>query len=378
MIINNVKIILPDSEINNGSIEINNDRITKINDFVLNDSENTFDGNGLTAISGLIDLHIHGADGISITDKDNHSLEKLAKALPKFGITGFLWTTMAVPLQEMDFVMQQAGDYQNKNDSVCLGVNIEGSFISDKRAGSHLVDCIFNPSIDLMQRWIYLSKNKIKIVTIAPEKTSDEFISFLVDNNIIPSVGHSQATFEETNKALISGASYFTHLGNATGMIHQREPGLVGSALIDENSVIEVICDGFHLHSAVVKIFLKVKGWQNTVLVSDGTCVMGLKVGRYKWYDDYVTYDGESLKLDNDTIAGGVMPLSKAIKNAMNFTNCTLSQAVYMASFLPAKKLGVDKDYGSIEINKKANIVLLNSDFEVKNTFINGQLVYKA
>lgn len=376
MIINNAKIILPDRQIEKGSLEISNDRIFKINEFIIDSSDQQiFDADGLTLIPGLIDLHIHGADGISITDNDNQSLEKLSKVLPKFGITGFLWTTMAVPVEEMDFVMMQAGSFQNSSKgAVCLGVNIEGSFISDKRAGSHLIDCIFNPSIELMQRWMDLSKNKIKIVTIAPEKTSDVFIKFLTDHQIIPSIGHSQANFEQTNSALKSGASYFTHLGNATGMIHQREPGLVGAALVDDNSVIEIICDGFHLHSAVVKIFLKAKGWHNTVLVSDGTCVMGMKPGRYQWYDDFVNYDGESLKLDNDTIAGGVMPLNKAIKNAMEFTGCTLSQAVYMASLLPAQKLGVDKDYGSIERGKTANLVLIDDKFEVKHTFISGQL----
>lgn len=377
MIINNVKIILPDSEIENGSIEIENDRIVKINDFTNSDTNN-FDGNKLTAIPGLIDLHIHGAGGISITDKDNDSLKKLSDVLVKFGITGFLWTTMAVPVEEMDFVMTQASEFKNPQGAVCLGVNIEGSFISDKRAGSHLLECIFDPSIELMQRWIDLSKNNIRVVTIAPEKTPEQFIKFLTDNNIIPSIGHSHASYDQTIKALEDGASYFTHLGNATGMIHQREPGLVGAALIDDNSVIEIICDGFHLHPAIVKIFLKSKGWENTVLVSDGTCVMGMNPGRYEWYDSYATFDGESLKLEDNTIAGGVQPLNKAVKNVRKFTDCSLSQAVYMASLLPARKLSVDSDFGSLEAGKKANIVLIDQNYDIKHTFVNGQLVYSA
>lgn len=377
MIINNVKIILPDSEIENGSIEIENDRIVKINDFSYSEN-NDFDGNKLIAIPGLIDLHIHGAGGISITDKDNDSLKKLSDVLVKFGITGFLWTTMAVPVEEMDFVMIQASDFNNPQGAVCLGVNIEGSFISDKRAGSHLLECIFEPNIELMQRWIDLSKNNIRVVTIAPEKTPEQFIKFLTANNIIPSIGHSRATYEQTLQSLEYGASYFTHLGNATGMIHQREPGLVGAALIDDNSVIEIICDGFHLHPAIVKIFLKSKGWENTVLVSDGTCVMGMNPGRYQWYDSYATFDGESLKLEDDTIAGGVQPLNKAIKNVRKFTDCSLSQAVYMASLLPARKLAVDNDFGSLEAGKKANIVLIDQNYDIKHTFVNGQLVYSA
>lgn len=375
MIINNVKIVLPEKIINNGSIIIENGIIKDVSDKIVQGSD-SFDGNGLIAIPGLIDLHIHGANGISVTDKDENSLDKLSKVLVKFGITGFLWTTMAVPLDEMDFVMKQMSNYKNDNGAECLGINIEGSFISSGRAGSHLTSCIFEPSIDLMQRWIDLSNKNIRVVTIAPEKTPENFVKFLVKNNIIPSIGHSQANYEQTIEALEQGATYFTHLGNATGILHQREPGIVGAALLDEKSVIEIICDGFHLHSAIVKLFLKAKGWENTVLVSDGTCVMGMPKGKYEWYDSYANFDGESLKLENGTIAGGVQSLNKAIKNVINFTNCTLNQAVQMTSLLPAKKLGIDKNYGSIEIDKKANIVLLSNDYEVKNTFINGKLVY--
>jgi N-acetylglucosamine-6-phosphate deacetylase len=377
MIINNVKIILPDNTINNGSITVDSGIITNISENI-QENENSFDANGLIAIPGLIDLHIHGAGGISVTDKDPDSLNKLSKYLVRFGITGFLWTTMAVPVEEMDFVMTQMSNYKNNNYSECLGINIEGSFISAGRAGSHLTSCIFEPNIELMQRWINLSNNNIRIVTIAPEKTPESFIKFLNENNIIPSIGHSQATYEQTVKSLEQGATYFTHLGNATGVIHQREPGIVGAALLDENSVIEIICDGFHLHSGIVKLFLKTKGWENSVLVSDGTCVMGMPSGKYEWYDSYANYDGESLKLENGTIAGGVQPLNKAIKNVMNFTNCSLNQAVQMTSLLPAKKLGIDKNYGSIEIGKKANIALISNDYETKYTFVEGKLVYSS
>lgn len=375
MIINNVKIVLPDTIIESGSIEVKDGRIVNIYDKTSNDS-NSFDGKGLTAIPGLIDLHIHGAGGISVTDKSPDSLNKLSKYLVKLGITGFLWTTMAVPIEEMDFVMQQMADYKNDKGAECLGINIEGSFISLDRPGSHLLSCIFEPSIELMQRWINISKNNIKVVTIAPEKTSKEFIDFLISNNIIPSIGHSKANYDQTINCLKQGASYFTHLGNATGSLHQREPGIVGAALLDENSVIEIICDGFHLHSAVVKLFLKAKGWQNTVLVSDGTCVMGMKPGKYEWYDSYANFDGESLQLENGTIAGGVQPLNKAIKNVINFTNCNLMEAVQMSSLIPAQKLGIEKDYGSLEIGKKANIALINNDFENQYTFIEGVLAY--
>lgn len=382
MIIKNAKkIVLPDREINKGSIILKDKLIEKINpetEELPRQNEQIFDATGLTAIPGLIDLHIHGAFGISVTDKDSDSLIKLSKALPEFGITGFLWATMAAPLAEMDSVMRKVADFTNSDGAICHGIYIEGSFISPKRAGSHLISCIFEPDIALVERWIKLSKNKIKIITIAPEKTSDEFIKYLVSKNIIASIGHSHADYEETLHALEQGASHFTHMGNATGMLHQREPGLAGAALLNANSTIEVICDGVHLHSAIIQIFIKLKGWDKVVIISDGTCVMGMPPGKYKWYDENAYFDGESLKLENETIAGGVLPLNKALKNLLKFTKCTLSAAVRLTSLKPARLLGIDHLYGSLKSGKVANIVLLDKEYNVVHTFIEGKLVYSA
>jgi N-acetylglucosamine-6-phosphate deacetylase len=380
MIITNIKkIILPDQEINNGHIILDGKLIEDILESGTDESgENrkVFDASGLTAIPGLIDLHIHGAKGISVTDKEPDSLQRLSRALPEFGITGFLWTTMAVPMPEMDSVMEKVAGFSNTDGAICHGINIEGSFISQQRPGSHLTSCIFEPKIDIVERWLKLSNNRIRLITIAPEKTSDEFIKYLVSKNIITSIGHSHADYEQTLKALESGASFFTHLGNATGMLHQREPGLVGAALLDAASTIEVICDGVHLHSAIVQIFIKVKGWDKVVIVSDGTCVMGMPPGEYKWYDATATFDGESLKLENETIAGGVLPLNKALKNLLKFTKCTLSAAVRMTSLKPARILGIDEEYGSLAPGKIANIVLVDKDYNVVHTFVEGKLVY--
>jgi len=376
VIIKNVNLVLPDREIPNGTIGISGNRIDSLEP--LNDEQEVIDGTGLIALPGLIDLHIHGAGGVSITDDDPERLNKLAEVLPRFGITGFLWTTMAVPLPEMDLVMKQMAEFIPSNKSVCHGINIEGSFISPNRAGSHETLGIFEPDIELVERWQKLSGNSIRLMTIAPEKTSEEFMKYITSQNIIASVGHSCANYEQTLTALQQGASYFTHLGNATGMPHQREPGLVGAALLDDKSVIEIICDGIHLHPAMVQLFIKLKGWDKVVIVSDGTCVMGMPPGKYPWYNNTATFDGESLKLDDQTIAGGVIPLNKALLNLTKFTGCTLSAATRMTSLKPARILGIDHDYGSITPGKIANLVLVDKDFNVVYTIINGKVVYSA
>lgn len=377
MLLKNIDIVLPDKIIKSGSLFIENEKISQVLDNSINlDSNNVLDCSGLIALPGFIDLHIHGAQGISVTDKSPDSLTNLSNVLVKFGITGFLWTTMAAPLEDMNFVMKQMSSFDNYYGSQCHGINIEGSFISKNRLGSHSLEYLLEDDINLIKSWQQLSGNKIKIVTVAPERVSSNFIDFLIQENIVVSIGHSQANYEQTLKALSQGANHFTHLGNATGMPHQREPGLVGAALVDDNSSIEIICDGHHLHSAIVKIFIKTKGSDKVTLVSDGTCVMGMPTGEYDWYDSKAYYDGETLKLKDDTIAGGVQPLNQALKNVMKFTSCSLIEAVNMTSLLPSKKLNIQDEYGSLEVNKSADIVLVDKDYNVVSTFVKGKKVY--
>jgi N-acetylglucosamine-6-phosphate deacetylase len=378
MLLKNIDIVLPDKILKSGSLFIEDNIITDISQQSnLNYSGEIIDGkNNLIALPGFIDLHIHGAQGISVTDKDPNSLFNLSNILVKFGITGFLWTTMAAPVEDINFVMEQANKFDNYYGSQCHGINIEGSFISKNSLGSHSLEYLLDDDINLIKKWQEISNNKIKIVTVAPERVSSEFIAFLLEQNIVVSVGHSKADYEQTLNALEHGASHFTHLGNATGMPHQRKPGLVSAALLDENASIEIICDGHHLHSAIVKIFLKVKGFDKVTLVSDGTCVMGMPSGEYDWYDNKAYFDGETLKLKDDTIAGGVQPLNYALKNVMKFTDCSLIEAVNMISLLPAKKLNISENYGSLEKNKFADIVLVDKNYDIVSTFIKGKKVY--
>lgn len=377
MIIYNARIILKDSEIENGSILIENGKIKKIYPYLYKEeNQETIDATDCTIIPGLIDLHIHGVDGFSVLDENNQT-QNISKSLVKYGITGFLLTTMATSIEKMNQTMLDVAEFNNiNNTSECYGINIEGSFINPQRAGSHLLEYIFEHDINIIKEWIKLSNNKIKIITVAPEISNDVFIEYLKSNNINVSIGHSKANFEQTNEYIKKGMKYFTHLGNATGMIHQREPGLVSSALLDKNSNIEIICDGIHLHPSVVDLFVRLKTLDKIVIVSDGTCVMGLEPGNYKWYDDDAFYDGISFKLKDGTIAGGVLPISKSFINLMNFTGCNIISAIRTVSLKPARILGIDDQVGSISVNKKANIVVLDKNFDIRYTLINGNIVY--
>lgn len=375
MIIYNAKIVLQDSELENASILIENDRIKKIYPYPHQEGNNIIDATNCIVVPGFIDLHMHGVEGFSVLDNDNQT-ENISKSLVKYGITGFLLTTMATSIDKMNQIMENVANFENNNTSECYGINIEGSFINPKRAGSHNSEYIFEHDINIMKNLINLSNNKIKIVTIAPELTNESFINYLKENNIIVSIGHSNANFEETNSYIKNGIRYFTHLGNATGMIHQREPGLVTSALLDKNSDIEIICDGIHLHYSIVDLFVRLKTLDKIIIVSDGTCVMGLEPGNYKWYDKIAFYDGFSFKLEDGTIVGGVLPISKSFLNLMKFTSCNLVSAIRTVSLKPARILGIDKEVGSISINKKANLVIFDKDFNIKYTLVNGNIVY--
>ena len=371
MIINNVDIVLPNKVISLGSIVIKNNRIDEISESPVN-LDNVFDASGLTAISGLIDIHIHGAMGYSVADRNPESLYKVSHELLKFGVTGFLWTTLASPIDELDNIMRQVGNFNNPNGAKCFGVYIEGSFISEKQIGSQAKEFIFEPSEEIIENWIKLSNNKLKVITISVDKARKDFIQYLKSKNIVASIGHTQGTYEEALQVLEYGASNFTHLGNAMGSFHQREPNIIGAGLNDKNSTVEIICDGKHLHPATVDIFTKAKGFDKTILISDACHVMGMPKGFYKWYDKDVYYNGETLTFNDGGLVAGTLALNKAVKNLMAFTNCDLPTAIRTVTLNPAKLLKIDKDYGSLEKGKIADIVLLDKNMNVVYTFLNG------
>lgn len=334
-------------------------------------------------IPGFIDLHVHGMYGCDVMDASSEALSTISKTLAREGTTSFLATTMTAPSHEIENVLRVVGDHMTHQHEILgammLGVHLEGPFISPKKAGAQCADHILLPNVETLHHWQQLSNNAIKLVTFAPELIqSEEFIAYLKKNNMVAAIGHSDASYAETMKALHQGCNYVTHLFNAMRGIHQREPGIVTAALLSENTWTELIVDGVHLHPAIVKLILKMKGKDKMVLITDAMRATCLVNGIYNLGGQEVTVKENTATLADGTLAGSVLRMPQAIKNMLQFTQCNLLDAIKMASENPAKVLGIFDKKGSIAIDKDADLTVLDENLNVVMTICNGRIAYRA
>ncbi len=329
-------------------------------------------------VPGFIDLHIHGAQGKDVMDDSDLAFQTISQALAQEGVTGFLATTMTAPSEKIISILKKSAAIKNHLEGAALfGVHLEGPFIAPEKTGAQQIEFLQSPHADLIQQWQAASDNIIKLITLAPELPgSNELIQSLVKMGIIVSVGHTNATYDQTKKAIDAGCSHATHLFNAMRGIHQREPGAVTALLLSERVMTEIIVDGIHLHPAIVKLILQVKHKEHIVLVTDAMRAKCLGNGKYELGGQEVEVINERVTLANGTLAGSVLRMPQAIKNVMQFTGCSLSDAVMMASYHPASVLGLQNKKGSIAMGKDADLVVMNGELEVVLTVRGGREVH--
>lgn len=330
-------------------------------------------------IPGLIDLHIHGAKGKDIMDGDEVALATVVAALAQEGVTGFLATTMTASQEKISSVLANIAAFAKNHSrgAKILGVHLEGPFLAPQKVGAQRADKILTPDIELLKHWQQVSGNLIKLVTIAPElKQSLEFIRFLRQQNIVASMGHTDATYDQAVAAIDAGCTHVTHLFNAMRGLHQREPGLIAAALLAEHVSTELIVDGVHLHPAIVELVLKIK--RNAVLVTDAMRAQCMPDGVYDLGDQHVKVQQGIARLQDGTLAGSTLKMSAALRNLIRFTRCELVDAVKLAAENPAKTLGIFQRKGSIAEGKDADLVVLNEKLEVVLTVVEGEVVFRC
>lgn len=332
-------------------------------------------------IPGFIDIHIHGAYGADAMDATSEALQTLAINLPKEGTTSFLATTMTQSSPAIEAALSHAGEYihsyQQPGQAEILGIHLEGPFVNPVKAGAQPVEHIVPPSINTFKKWQSLSRNSIKIVTLAPEMEGGlELVTYLNEQEINPSIGHSNATYDEVTEAMEKGASQVTHLFNQMSGVHHREPGVVGASFLHDSLKAELIVDGIHVRPEIVKLAFKQKGSKGLLLITDAMRAKGLLDGSYDLGGQSVNVkEGEAL-LSDGTLAGSVVTFNQALKNMVNFSGCSLEEAVQMASVNPAKQANVFDRKGSISVGKDADLVLLDQSNEVVMTFCQGKCAY--
>lgn len=375
MIIKNANIFTEDSEFILGDIHIANNKFVDICDFNF-DNEEVIDVQGLYAIPGLIDIHLHGAMGYDFCDGTNKATEEIAKYEASQGVTAFTPATMTISEEELYDICKTSSSYDNKEGSTFLGIHMEGPFLSPNKKGAQAEEFIRTPDIDMFNRLNEASNNKIKLITIAPELNgSMEFIDNL-KNDVIISLGHSTANYTIANEAFQRGACHVTHLYNAMLPLHHRDPGIIGAAADKNNCYVELITDGIHSHPSIVRTTFKLFGDDKIILISDSMRATGMSDGKYTLGGQLVNVIESLATLEDGTIAGSATSLMNCIRKAVSF-GISLESAVKCATMNPAKEIGVYDQMGSITPSKIANLVLLDKNLDIVNVIINGNSLNK-
>lgn len=335
-----------------------------------------------TVVPGFIDVHIHGAAGADTMDATPEALTVMANALPAEGTTSFLATTITQKHENIEKALANAAHYCEHRNSPgkaeILGIHLEGPFINAKHKGAQPEEYILNPDLSLFKKWQKLAGGRIKLVTIAPELENGlEFVRYLDKNGVVASIGHTDAVYEEMEKAVKAGAKHVTHLFNGMRGIHHREPGAAGAALLFKELMVELIADGIHVHPEVMKLISRAKGTDGMILITDAMRAKCLKNGIYDLGGQDVSVSGGKALLADGTLAGSILKMNDSIKNTINATEISLEEAVKMASSNPAKQLKVFDRKGSIALGKDADITVLTSDYQVDLTICRGEVAFK-
>lgn len=372
----NGKIILKD-EIVEGKALIYSDKIEAVVKVCeIPEGIETIDAEGGFVAPGLIDLHIHGYLGKDVCDGEEESIRTISKGLLKNGVTGYLPTTMTVGMETITKALEVCRKLKEESKdwggSAILGCHAEGPFVSYAKKGAQNPDYILKPDADFVCKYA----DVIKIITLAPEE-DDGFkaIKEIAKNtDVLISIGHTSATYKQAMEAIEAGASHVTHLFNAMSPLSHREPGVVGAAL-NSDATCELIVDTYHVSPALYDMLWKVKG-RKLCFITDCLPAGGLTEGEHTLGEQKIIYHGDVCRLEDGTIAGSVLSLNKGVWNVYTNSSIPLWECVNGASLNPATAIGMEKNKGSIEAGKDADIIITDNEFNVRKTIIGGKIKY--
>ncbi len=326
-----------------------------------------------TIVPGFIDMHTHGGVGVDFIEPTFKRVENVAACYAKEGVTSFCTSTMVLRPDLEKELLSKLSTYSPTKHARNLGIHLEGPHMNEKYYAMMDVRYLRNPDINEMKDNLEIAKGRLKMITMAPELDgAKEFIEFCKDSGIVVMLGHSNATTQKALDALSWGADGFTHLYNAMSPHVHRNPGMVTAALMSDGYC-ELIVDGYHIDSKVVKLTYDVVGSDRLMLITDA--MPGKKMG-----DGPVVFgniqcevrDGKAYEPSTNRIAGSTIGMDEAVRNMMAFTGCTLTEAVKMSSLNIAKCLQVDHEIGSLEPGKYADLTVLDNQYQVVDTFLEG------
>ncbi|GAB6098691.1 N-acetylglucosamine-6-phosphate deacetylase [Halanaerocella petrolearia] len=372
----NGKIITQDQILNNKILVFDKQIIEIIDEEKLDKYDNLslIDAQGDYIAPGFIDLHIHGAKGCDTMDGTMKAITDISNTIAQTGVTNFLATTMTMDQQ----AIYQALDVIKKamkedlSGANILGAHLEGPFINEEYKGAQNDEYIREPNYQFIKDYLDI----IKMITLAPESDSGyEFIDKVKQEDIVLSIGHSNASYDQALEAIDRGIGHATHTFNAMSSFHHRNPGVVG-AIFNSDITCDVIADKIHVHPDNFQLLLDIKGQDRISLITDSMRAGCMKNGLYELGGQKVTVKNGSARLEDGTLAGSILTLNQALKNFKDYTELDLIEVVKLVSLNQAQILGIANNKGSIEVGKDADITIFDNQFDIKETIVEGEVVY--
>jgi N-acetylglucosamine-6-phosphate deacetylase len=411
IVLSGAELVLPDRILTPGTLVIDEGRIVEIRSGAAPGSppsSSPFAFHGHYVVPGFIDVHVHGIDGVDTLDHGD-SITAMAASLPRYGVTAFCPTTVACAPAALRRVLEQVRGARHApadRGARVLAAHLESNFINPDFRGAQPAQCLRSPRIALaalaaagpaffadpagdassqdedfaaadVLREIERAAPDVGIVTIAPELEGGlDLVRWLTARGHRVSLGHSAATYEEALAAVAEGARHATHLFNRMPPLHHRAPGLAGAVLQTDEVAAELICDGVHVHPAMIRAAVAAKGPSRVLAVTDATAAAGLPPGgRASLGGRALTMRNSAAFLEDGTLAGSVLTMDRAFEMLVRRIGLTPVDAATMCSTTAARELGL-VGHGVIAVDAVADLVVLDQQLSVVQTYIGGRLVY--
>ena len=399
IVLSGAHLVLPDRIVSPGTLVIDGGRIADIRSGATSAGHSLFAFHNHYIVPGFVDVHVHGVEGVDVLDGGN-AVATLAAKLPRYGVTAFCPTTVACGPDALGQTLEQVRHLREAPPAGCarvLPAHLESNFINPEYRGAQPAACLRSPhdafssdhgpakaghdvqdfTADDILREIERAAPQVGIVTMAPELDEGlDLVRWLTAHGHRVSLGHSGASYEQALAAIALGATQATHLFNRMPRFEHRAPGLVGAILQAEHVTAEIICDGFHVHPAVVRTAIAAKGASRVMAITDGTAASGLPVGARAMLGSQAITVGETAAfLDDGTLAGGATTMERVFQVLVGPIGLSLLDAVTLCATTPARELGL-VGHGVLAVDAAADLVVLDAQLSVVQTYVGGELVY--
>ena len=363
MIIKGGKVFQEDGSFLEQALYINDHRL--VDKAEHQDDEKVIDAEGLLVLPGLVDIHSHGAAGEDFSDGNPEGLKKILQYEKRCGITSYCPTSMTFPKERLRQIFASIKGAQTEEEAKVVGINMEGPFLDPAKKGAHVEEWIAAPDAAFVRELNQDVDGLVRLVTLAPNMDGAEEFIKEIHEEVCISLGHTAADYDCASRAMKFGAHHVTHLYNAMQPFGHRAPGLIGAAMDDPECMVELICDGYHIHPSAIRAAFRLFGPERVILISDSMRATGMENGTYEIGGQEVTVKDRKAVLKDGTLAGSATNLYGCMCKAIEF-GIPLEQAIMAATANPARSIGIFDRVGSIRIGKQADLLLVSENLELK------------